>query len=482
MSPLPIGAAISRRLGTLRPSRAPVRWRLALVSSGLTMVILITFAVVVGRLTVHRLVSDFRGELVKTATDFGLHYDPDQYGELSMPGAAGLRIIGADGVVYRGTSTPGAPDVGPPLAGVDRVGDFQVAVAPVQATMDSTRMPALFVQATRRRDDLERTIDRLWLFLGCGVFFGTLFAAIAGMAVARRAMRPIASLNAAAREIASTRDTSRRIPIPPSDDEVAELARTLDEMLRQLDAAQSETAISMQRQREFIADASHELRTPLTSVLANLELIEADNSTEREAIASALRSSRRMGRLVTDLLILARADAGRLSSRARIDLGSLIVEAVLDIRPIDRRHRIELAEMPPTEVEGNHDELTRMVINLLQNALQHTPSGTAIEVRLWHRDSLAVIEISDDGPGIPVGAYDQVFERFTRGPGPADLAVRSGEGTGLGLAIVRAVAEAHGGEVRCSASESGGACFTVTLPRRTSPQFGEIRQGLVGQS
>ena len=151
-------------------------------------------------------------------------------------------------------------------------------------------------------------------------------------------MRPIATLTAIAREIATTRDPSQRIPTQQSDDEVAELAGTFDEMLVELDAARSETQQMVQRQREFVADASHELRTPLTSILANLELLqeqlagEPEHGEDREMVDSALRSSRRMRRLVADLLLLARADAGRLGPRGACELTEIVAAAVDEVR------------------------------------------------------------------------------------------------------------------------------------------------------
>jgi len=148
-------------------------------------------------------------------------------------------------------------------------------------------------------------------------------------------MRPVSVLTAKAREIASTRDPSLRIPEPETDDEVGELARTLEQMLRELDAARSETEQMMQVQREFVADASHELRTPLTSILANLELLEdrleptGRRADEGEMIESALRSSRRMSRLVSDLLLLARADAGRTGARRECDLTAVAAAGLI---------------------------------------------------------------------------------------------------------------------------------------------------------
>jgi signal transduction histidine kinase len=281
-------------------------------------------------------------------------------------------------------------------------------------------------------------------------------------------MRPIADLTVTAREIATTRDPSRRMPEPENDDEIGELATTLDQMLRQLDAARSETEQMMQAQREFVADASHELRTPLTSILANLELLQErleraePDGEEGEMVGSALRSSRRMSRLVSDLLLLARADAGRTGSRRECDLAEVAAAAVSEVLPVANGRRLTIAEDGPVPVDGNPDELHRLALNLLDNGLRHTPQGTEIKVSVERRNGDAVLEVSDDGPGLPAGMEDQVFSRFVRGNGPADLAPDTG--TGLGLAIVKAVATSHGGDVDAGSSSDGGARFTVRLP------------------
>jgi signal transduction histidine kinase len=239
-------------------------------------------------------------------------------------------------------------------------------------------------------------------------------------------------------------------------------------MLRELDAARSETEQMMQLQREFVADASHELRTPLTSILANLELLQDRlGTTERrgeegEMIDSALRSSRRMSRLVSDLLLLARADAGRAGARRDCDLAAVAAAALSEVRPVADGHRLTLADRGPVPVEGNPDELHRLAINLLDNGLRHTPAGTEIRVAVERRNGSAVLEVSDDGPGLAPGTEEQVFSRFVRGAAPADVAANSG--TGLGLAIVKAVARSHGGDVEAGSSPSGGARFTVRLP------------------
>jgi two-component system OmpR family sensor kinase len=281
-------------------------------------------------------------------------------------------------------------------------------------------------------------------------------------------MRPIATLTSTARIIATTRDPSQRIPEPERDDEVGELARTLDQMLRQLDAARAETEQMMQLQREFVADASHELRTPLTSILANLELLQErltpgqGNDEEHEIVDSALRSSKRMSRLVSDLLLLARADAGRTGSRSECDLAEVASAALAEVRPVADGHRLTLSEAGPVPVQANADELHRLAVNLLDNGLRHTPAGTEITVAVERRNGDAVLEVSDDGPGIPPGMESQIFSRFVRGTGPADTSGDSG--TGLGLAIVKAVATSHGGDVEAGSAPGGGARFRVTLP------------------
>ena len=298
------------------------------------------------------------------------------------------------------------------------------------------------------------------MFLAFGVLGGALLALLAGLATARRAMEPITELTEAARKIEQSRDASLTLPHPESDDEVAELARTLDAMLISLDGARSETEGALARQREFVADASHELRTPLTSVLANLELLEEELTGEqRDTAASALRSSRRMRRLVGDLLLLARADAGRQAPHQAVDMSAVVTEAAAELEPVAGDHEISVSAPAGMHVDGARDELHRLVLNLMENALRHTDPGTAVETTVERNNGAVVVSVEDDGPGIPSDLREKVFERFYRGTGD-----RSGS-SGLGLSIVRAVAESHRGSVRLEEPLDGrGARFVVRLP------------------
>jgi signal transduction histidine kinase len=295
------------------------------------------------------------------------------------------------------------------------------------------------------------------------VLAGSGLALLAGAVIARRAMYPIAQLTSTAAEIARTRDPSLTLPQPQAEDEVGELAHTLQGMLHELDSAHTETEAMLDRQRRFVADASHELRTPLTSVLANLELLaESLRGEEADAARSALRSSQRMRRLVADLLLLARADVGRVVKRERVDLAQVAIEAAAELGPMSATHEISL-DVKPASVQAARDEIMRVAINLIENAVRHTPPGT--EIRVLTRSpgaGRAQLVVEDDGPGVPARLRGSLFERFVRGAGDR------GGSFGLGLAIVKAVAESHGGSVRVEEvhadREPRGARFVVELP------------------
>jgi two-component system, OmpR family, sensor kinase len=462
----------------MNPRRWPVRWRLAATSAGLTLVILLVFGAVIGGAATQRVRSEFNREvdaaaqtlaaelrIVNTITGAYLIRGPG-LDDFALPNDASVRVFDANGSLL--TQSSNATDLGPPEQGINELDGMRVATARIGSGSGSLTG---YVQYARNFEHVDSTIDRLWLFVVAGVLGGTLLASLAGMAIARRAMQPISSLTASAREIADTGDLSRHMPQPPADDEVGELARTLEQMIRSLDLARSEREAALKRQREFVADASHELRTPLTSILANLELLQASleapgQEEERTMVDSALRSSSRMSRLVGDLLLLARADAGRIGARTRCDLAEAAGNAAAEVAPTIGERALRVDNERPLPVDGNPDELHRMVLNLLDNAVRHTPPGSTIALRLRAEGADAVVEVADDGPGVPPELREQIFERFVRGDGPADTAV--GGGSGLGLAIVSAVATSHGGSAVVGESASGGALFRIRLPLRKS--------------
>jgi signal transduction histidine kinase len=466
-------AAWLRRV--VHPRAWPVRWRIAAVSSGLTLVILMIFGGVIGQIATTRIRDDFNSEVhnaveilqrevrVRYPLVGEVHWEGPQLGPYVLPDDAGARVFDRAGRVMAETETENTAKLGRPELGTTEENGLRVETA----LLSEEGVTTGYVQYGRSTEHVDDTIARIWLLIAAGILGGTLLASLAGVAIAGRAMRPIAQLTSSAREIAETRDPSHHMPSTPVEDEVGELAETLEQMLRSLDAARAEREQAMQQQREFVADASHELRTPLTSVLANLELLQASlggasQAEDREMVDSALRSSRRMSRLVSDLLLLARADAGRLAPHRRCDLAEIAGDAAAEAAPLMGGRHFEIDNDRPLGVEGSADELHRMVLNLLDNASRHTPEGATIELRLAQEGDFAVVEVADNGPGVPEGMRTQIFDRFVRGEGPADT-VR-GNGTGLGLAIVSAVAASHHGTVEATESASGGALFRARIP------------------
>ncbi len=453
--------------------RFSIRWRLALISAGLTFVILCAFAVVIGQLTDQRIRSDFRNETENAATTLAdklsitvsqatgrveINPDLDLY---AAPNNAVIRLFNNFKRPIVEGATPKGPDLGTPAEqGASERRGYLVETRYRVLAFSTGGTAPIWIEYARPLKDLHNTQARLRLFLAFGAAVGSLLALLGALALARRSLRPITALTATARDIARTRDSAMRVPQPTGEDEVAELARTFDEMLGSLEASRVETQGALQRQRQFVADASHELRTPLTSVLANLELLTEELDGERrEAAEAALRSSRRMRRLVADLLLLARSDSAQEERRHRpVDLGAIALDAVSEAQAIAAGHELELDAAAGVVVEGARDELHRLVLNLIENAVNHTPPGTTVRVRTYAEGQEAILIVEDAGPGVPPELREKIFDRFVRAGGDV------GKSTGLGLAIVRAVAHAHGGEVELEDAQPG-ARFVVRLPR-----------------
>ena len=465
----------------------PIRWRLAGGSAALTFVILAGFAAIVGTLTGQQVRSQFSSQqaqaIDRLASQLNDRLAYNSGGQLQCKKTrvhlsdiasvenAQIRIFDAnDGVLQctqnsiRLSKAPLKTDlfnVAPAkTSGTFIANGYRVAVRQINVRPNSQ----VILLYALPLSDLEHTIADVQLFLLLGVLGGTVAALIAGLLVSARAVRPIVELTEAAGEIARTRDPTRQIPHPEANDEIAELARTLEGMLVALDAARSETQGMLDRQREFVADASHELRTPLTSVLANLELLTEELAGEQaETAEAALRSTRRMRRLVGDLLLLARADARRVQPRRATDLADVLVEAAGELGPMADHHELSISP-DPAIVYGVRDELHRLVLNLLENAVRHTPPSTRIHAATRVRDTEVVLTVSDNGPGVAPALQARVFERFVRG------ARDGGRGSGLGLAIVRSVAISHGGTVELERPDGGpGTRFVIRLPAHDAP-------------
>jgi two-component system OmpR family sensor kinase len=249
--------------------------------------------------------------------------------------------------------------------------------------------------------------------------------------------------------------------------EVGALGSALNQMLDHIAAALSARQASETRVRQFVADASHELRTPLAAIRGYTELTQRmgwddeDREARAQAMSRVASETARMTRLVEDLLLLARLDSGRPLEREPVDLTRLAVDAVSDAHAAGPDHQWEL-DLPeePVVVTGDAARLHQVVTNLLANARIHTAAGTVVTTRLIAEPTHSVLQVIDNGPGIPAGLQSEVFERFARGDSSRS---RKGGSTGLGLAIVSAVVKAHDGSITVDSSP-GHTEFTVRIP------------------
>ena len=242
-------------------------------------------------------------------------------------------------------------------------------------------------------------------------------------------------------------------------DELGQLAAAFNGLVARLRAA-------LQTQRQFMADASHELRTPVSVVRATADVMlsrdHRDEAEYREAVAIVGGQARRLGRLVEDMLVLARADAGGYPLRpVDLYLDEVVADCrrAVDVLATERGVTIRSAGSPDIPFRGDEDLLRRLVLNVLQNAVQHTPSGGSVAVDIRREAEAVRIRVTDEGPGIPPDDQRRIFDRFVQ----LDAA-RRGQGTGLGLPIARWIAEAHRGTLVLERSGPDGTTFCVSLP------------------
>lgn len=279
--------------------------------------------------------------------------------------------------------------------------------------------------------------------------------------VVRRSLRPLDDISETAAAIGSG-DLTRRVDGADARTEVGKLGTALNAMLGQIESAFRERESSETRLRRFIADASHELRTPVATIRGYSELFRRGAAARPDDLAMAMRriesEAERMGVLVDEMLLLARLDQGRPLEREPVVLTDLATDAVADANAASPDHRFEL-EATAVSVVGDADRLRQVLGNLLANVIQHTPAGTSAVVRVRAEGDDAVVEVTDDGPGVPVNDLPRVFERFYRGDSER---LRDHGGAGLGLSIVSSVAAAHGGSA--TVTSDSGTTFVVRLP------------------
>ena len=308
-------------------------------------------------------------------------------------------------------------------------------------------------------DDQRQTLGRLATSLAVGGPLALVLAVGVTWLLVGWTLRPVESIRGQAAAISAS-DPGRRLPVPGTGDELARLAETLNAMLERLEEA-------IERERRFVDDASHELRTPLANLKAELDLALRRSRTADElerALRSAAEETDRLARLAEDLLVLARADRGRLPIRREpVDVARMVGGTVDTFAARASERGVGIDVRVPEELCADVDELRmrQALGNLLDNGLRYVPSGGRMRVAAERHDGSLRLEVRDTGPGFPPEFLPVAFEAFAR---PDASRSRPGGGTGLGLAIVAAVAEAHGGTVEADNLPGGGAVVVLSIP------------------
>lgn len=298
----------------------------------------------------------------------------------------------------------------------------------------------------------------LWI-LFIGVCVSMLVAGLAGWISTNQALTPLEAVTRTALQITRADDLSRRIPYNGSpNDEIGQLIHAFNQTLSRLENL-------FNTQRRFIADVGHELRTPLTVIKGNVDLMRRMNCTDDESMDSIESEVDRLTRLVGDLLLLAQAESGKLPLvKDVVELDSLLLEVLSQMKVLSKdRLQLRLGEIDQVLVCGDKDRLKQVLVNLIGNALNYTPSGGEVVVGLGKMDNKARLTVSDNGPGIPAEDLPRIFERFYRGE-KSRTRSRDGKGFGLGLSIAYWIVRNHGGQIEVSSREQQGTTFCVWLP------------------
>jgi len=465
-----------------------IRTRIALYGAGVVFLAVVIFSVLVYLLVNHSVLQQQDTAVLRRSQQF-LGADGAQYGGRGPrePIVADLRnssdtfveVLAGDGTILYGTGY--IDNQWPAVAGnllrqVDLGGPVLTTVEPtkgvflresirkVSASINGGPNTTLYVVAGQPMGPIQDNLNALRGYLVLGALLSLVGALAATWLVAGRALRPVDLMAVTAEEIGRTRDLSRRLPDLNSKDEVSRLSGSFNSMLAELQDAYHRLESTLATQQRFVADASHELRTPLTTIRSNVGLLLGGKRLTEIDRGDALRDieeeSERMSRLVQELLMLARADAGQHLELAPVNVASIASDVCRQARRLHPGRQIELLDGKATApVEGNADALKQLLWILVDNAVRHTPEKSAVKVSVERETGAVALSVDDEGPGIPIADREQIFERFYQ----ADPA-RTGEGTGLGLAIARWIAREHRGSVVAGESSQGGASFQVRLP------------------
>jgi len=355
----------------------------------------------------------------------------------------------------RGKPMPGKGQVNQVIATINEAPSFRVVSEAVPGQAGT-------LVAGTNLSDVNNTVRQLEIIVGAGSAAAAALIFLGVGLVMRRGLRPIEQMAHQADRI-SAGDLTERVAPTDTETEVGRLGTALNGMLGRIQTSVAEREASQDVMRSFFADASHELRTPLASLCANAELYQQGALVERSQVDEAMHritlEAQRMSRLVDDMLRLARLDQHPDQRRDLVDLTALVGQSVERAQVADPARTWQAEIEPGLAVAGDEEQLSRAVDNLLANVRTHTPEGTVATVTA-HRDGSGrvVVEVTDDGPGVPADKLPRIFDRFYR----AGTSRRTG--SGLGLAIVSQIAAAHQGVAMAAANYPHGLRMTLTLP------------------
>lgn len=452
----------------LRPGSRGVRQQLTVVAVLIVAVPLLAGVLALTQL-LHRALTDslvetLSGHVHDVATMVSTSGPREVSGLQESLTAEGFRVEVVDRatreVVYASTSrTAGSMPTLDPPAGEDELVGVRPWWTPdddpdlvIMARRASHQGHSYVVQLATSQDSQEEAVRTTGLILLAGVPFLMVVSGLSAWWIVGRSLRPVAEIRSRVDRISSAR-LHDRVPVPPNDDEIAQLARTMNAMLTRLEAGQT-------AQRRFVADASHELRSPLATLRASIEVAQTDPSGQTWSGLGELMDSEttRLAHLVDDLLLLSKSDdRGIMLGEEDVDLDDILEQEAKRLNEI-RDHKVIL-DITPVRVRGDQRRLVQVVRNLADNAARH--GRTRIALRVKEIDGWAVLQVDDDGQGVPAEDRERIFDRFVRLDASRS---RDSGGSGLGLAIVREIVQAHGGTVVAGESPWGGARFEVRLP------------------
>ncbi len=323
--------------------------------------------------------------------------------------------------------------------------------------LDSVNTPSLFLQIAVPMSTFETQLDRLQIIIAFGLPAVLLVAIIAGLYLSSRALLPVQEIIDKANRIDAS-NLAERVPIPLAKDQIRQLAETQNQMLDRIEK-------SFQSQERFVADASHQLLTPLTILRGEIEIQQKTTAKDPYFFDSALQEVDKLSKIVKDMLILARIDAGSdLPNFTALEVDEILIDVISRTQKIAAKKQIHIKfgiqqDAERTQVYGDHDLLSNLFFNIIENAIKYSPEKGHVDVRIIWEEENTIVEISDDGPGIPADQKDTIFERFSR-VNPSGKT----SGFGLGLAIAKKIATLHGIQIKIiQQPEKIGALFQIKM-------------------